>query len=57
MSSMFAVFCITACGNQTTKQNEAHLILPKNKVQLRCGVSQGVPGFSNADASEEIGLV
>ena len=37
--------------NSCKSRNKEDLILPKNKVLLSCGVSQGVPGFSNADAS------
>src|SRR6056300_1905128 len=49
MISMFAVFLITACGNQTTKKTST-LDTTKKQGFVKCGVSQGLPGFSNADA-------
>ena len=48
--SIFAVLLLAACGNELAKKTST-LDTTKEQGFVKCGVSQGLPGFSNADAS------
>ena len=48
--SIFAVLLLAACGNESAKKTST-LDTTKSQGFVKCGVSQGLPGFSNADAS------
>lgn len=48
--SIFAVLLLAACGNESAKKTST-LDTTKSQGFVKCGVSQGLPGFSNADAA------
>ena len=54
-SMLFVVACDQQGGSQSKGKSKT-LKNTKSKGFVRCGVSQGLPGFSNADAAG-IGLV
>ena len=51
LSLMVFVYACDQTGGQQGKGQSKTLKNTKSKGFVRCGVSQGLPGFSNADAS------